>query len=356
MRLPWSRQAEERAAEPEERASFTDSIVTALLADAGGTATKTAQATAALEACAALYSAGFARARVEPDVPALRPATLALIGRDLIRKGESVHLIETEGGLMLRPAGSWDIRGGWRPENWYARLDLFGPSGNVTRFVPHAAVVHCRYSTDAARPWLGIGPMQWATATGTLAGRLESSLAAEARAAPAQLLPVPQDGGDGGDDDPLKTLKSDIAKAEGRSVFVETTAAGWGAGQGGAPVRDWEQKRVGANWPDVLRDTRRDLIEAVAAACNVPAVLLNPGSEGTSQREAFRRFQMIGLEPLGTLVAAELADKLDMPGLRLDFSPLMASDLAGKARAVGILVKSGVKLRRALRFAGMADA
>ena len=43
----------------------------------------------------------------------------------------------------LVPAGSWDVRGGWDPESWWYRLDLFGPSGNVSRLVPSASVVHC---------------------------------------------------------------------------------------------------------------------------------------------------------------------------------------------------------------------
>ena len=52
-------------------------------------------------------------------------------------------------------------------------------------------------------------------------------------------------------------------------------------------------------------------------------------------------------------VAEELAVKLDVPGLRLHFESLGAADLAGKARAVGVFVKSGVPLTRALELAGL---
>ena len=178
----------------------------ALYAGAAGTGTRDALATAALESVAALYSGAFARAKLEPDVPAVTPAVLALIARDLVRRGESLHLIEADGGApMLRPVGAWDIRGGHDPATWWARCDLFGPSGNVTRFVPHEAVVHCRYAVDPSRPWLGVPPLGWAESTGALAGRLEAGLADEAGAPSAQLVPVPQDGGDGGDDDPLNS-------------------------------------------------------------------------------------------------------------------------------------------------------
>ena len=42
-----------------------------------------------------------------------------------------------------------------------------------------------------------------------------------------------------------------------------------------------------------------------------------------------------------------------MPGLRLDFSPLMASDLAGKARAIRGTVESGIDLSQAVMIAGL---
>ena len=59
---------------------------------------------------------------------------------------------------------------------------------------------------------------------------------------------------------------------------------------------------------------------------------------------------------MGDLVAAELAAKLDRPGLRLDFGALMASDLAGKARAIKGLVEAGVDLTQAMMIAGFSDA
>ena len=354
MRWPWQRRTENRA-------GFTDAVVAALFAGAAGTGTRDALATAALESVAALYAGAFARARLEPMVPAVTPAVLALIARDLIRRGESLHLIEAGGdGLILRPVGSWDIRGGWDPATWWARVDLFGPSGNVTRLVPHEAVVHCRYAVDPSRPWLGLGPLQWAESSAALAGRLEAGIADEAGAPPAQLVPVPADaaptGTDGDGDpenDPLSELRRDIGKARGKALLVETTAGGYGKGQGAAPRRDWEQRRIGAEWPDVLETTRRAVFMDVAAACSVPGVLLSPGAEGTSQREALRRWVHFAVEPMGELIAAELAAKLDRPGLRLNFSRLFASDLAGRARAVGILAKAGVELAEARRLAGL---
>ena len=136
-------------------------------------------------------------------------------------------------------------------------------------------------------------------------------------------------------------------------MLVETTSAGFGQGPAGAPRRDWQQSRLGFEPPDISRSMREDVFQHVAAACNVPGVLLDPRAEGTSQREGLRRFAHLGLEPLGELVAAEIGDKLDVPGLRFNFGQLFASDLAGRARAVGVLVKSGVELADARRLAGL---
>ena len=106
------------------------------------------------------------------------------MARDLIRRGEFVHVIEVDrGGVRLTPAGSWDVRGRWDPATWRYRCDLFGPSGNVTRFLPADAVVHGRYSVDPARPWWGVSPLGWARLTGKLHANLEDAIADEASGA-----------------------------------------------------------------------------------------------------------------------------------------------------------------------------
>ena len=285
-RWPWSR--ETRATQP-----FTDAITSAIVAQAAGTTAGDPSAIAALEACAGIWSRAFAAATVEPAHPAVTPAVLALIARDLIRRGESVFAIEVEGAApVLRPAGSWDVRGPWREAEWFYRVDLFGPSGNVTRFVPSATVVHARYSTDPSRPWLGLGPLDWARHTGALAANLELRLSEEASGAVSRLIPIPADGGAGSDDDPLAGLKADIAAGKGRALMVETVSAGWGEGRAAAPQADWRQQRIGADPPAPLISLRDDASMAVMHACGVPATLIMANSDGTAQRESWRRFVM----------------------------------------------------------------
>ena len=174
MNWPWKR--DEPAREVREDQPFTDAIVSAILAEAAGAATTNPHAIGALESAANLYARCFAAARVTgPDV--ITPACMALVGRNLIRRGDDIHLVEVRrGGLYLNPVGSWDVRGGWDEGSWWYRCDLFGPSGNITKLVPSDGVLHFRYAYDSARPWHGIAPLAWASSTGALAAALELRL------------------------------------------------------------------------------------------------------------------------------------------------------------------------------------
>ena len=353
MRWPWQREPE-----PERREAlpFTDAVVRALTATAAGTVAGDPSAIAALEAAAGLYAGAFAGASVSPAEArsALSPPCMALMARDLIRRGESVHAIEIEGGMVrLMPAGSWDVRGGPRESEWWYRLDTFGPSGNETRFVPGGAVVHARYAVDAARPWYGISPLGWARATGTLAANLETRLGEEAGGPVGHVLPVPVDGGDGEEDDPLATFKLDMAGAKGRTILAETTAAGWGEGRTAAPQNDYRPQRFGASPPDTLPTLRTDAALAVLGACQVPAALFTD-ADGTSQREAWRRWAMGPLAGLAAVVETELSTKLDR-AVRIDFSRLWAADMAGRAQSFKAMVTAGMATDKAAALAGLMD-
>ena len=333
---------------------FSDAVAEAIVAAASGSVPADPTAIAAVEAAAGLYARCFAGAEVRGGAQdAISPQARALIARDLIRRGESLHLIRVRAGrVTLLPAGSWDVRGPWEEGSWFYRLDLFGPSGNTTKLVPAAQVVHSRYAVDPARPWLGISPLQWARTTGTLAANLEARLSEEAGGTVAHVLPIPQDGGDGGEDDPLASLKADIKAAKGGTVLSETTSAGWGEGRMSAPQRDYQPSRIGANPPAVLPGLRRDVFEAVLGACGVPVSLFTD-ADGTSQREAFRRFLTTAVMPLGDLVATELSAKLET-SISLDFTHLYAHDLVGRAGAFAKLVAGGLSEERALAIAGLS--
>ena len=342
MRWPWQQR------EVRESAPFTDAIVAALAAGVSGDGARSS-ATAALEAAAGAVARGFAAATVEGApaamADALSPATLSLIGRDLIRRGESVFHIEIRRGeIRLAPAGSWDVRGGVREAEWWYRLDLFGPSGNVTRFVPSDAVVHCRYAVDPSRPWLGVSPLGWAALSGELHAGVLGALAADMKALPGTVIPMPP--GENAEDeaaDPLAPLKTALLSAKGRSTFVETTRSAFGADHRDAPAQDWQQRRLGPAPPDSLASLHDSTGVAVLAAIGVDPLMVGMArGDGTALREAYRRFERLTLQPLARIATRELAEKLDAPDLALGFDSLRASDFAGVARAYKALTEAGL--------------
>ena len=342
---PFTRRTEHR------QASYTDGVVAALLARASGTHADVA-ATAAVEAAAGALSRAFASAEITPNTPATRgitPDVLAQIGRALIVHGEIVLIITVrEGQVLLPPAASWDVTGAADASTWRYRCDLAGPSGSVTISRPAASVIHCRYSTDPARPWVGVGPLERARLSGRLSAEIEAALGDEASGTRGYLLPVPTDG----QDDSVSDLRRDIGSLGGKTALVETAMAGWGDGRMAAPRGDYEPKRIGANPPASLTTLRSDAALAVLSACGVPVELITPG-DGTGQREAWRRFLHGCVQPLATCVASELAAKLDTPSLTLGFDKLFASDLSGRARAFQSLVNGGMPVEQAAGLAGL---
>ena len=153
-----------------------------------------------------------------------------------MREGASLSVIGVNGGRVdLTPAAFWNFEGlnvgsdGAELErDWQARVTTYGPSSSHTRLLPREAMVFVRWGTSPGTRYRGQGPTSWAFTTARLQGEVERSLANESSGPVAQLLAVPQDGGDDGDTDPLKLLKADIKDARGRAIMVETTAAGWG--------------------------------------------------------------------------------------------------------------------------------
>ena len=130
---PFSRHTEDRQA----TGGYTGIISALIELQAAGT-TQQASATAATEATAGALSRAFADARVDGPadiVEALSPRTLAQIGRDLVRVGESLHVIRMSGGrLHLFPASTWYWQGDADPATWLCTATLrtfgYGPWGS----------------------------------------------------------------------------------------------------------------------------------------------------------------------------------------------------------------------------------
>ena len=332
---------------------FTDAVVRLIEAQAAGTAAD-ASSTAAVEAAAGALSRAFAGAVVDGSsrvLDAVTPAYMAQVGRDLIRSGDSMHVIRIIGGRMrLIPAASWHFEGGENPEGWTVRVTTYGPSTSTTRHLPYSGVVFVRWGGTPGQPYVGTGPLAWAHTTARLQSETERSLADEAAGPLAQILPLPVEGSPGEDEDPLKALRADIAAARGRVLTPETTAAGYGEGKSAAPARDFDARRLGPNPPESMATIREDAFKAVLAACGTPPDLFSP-ADGTAQREALRRWHSGTVLPLARLLEFELTAKFETEvRIRFDGYPL---DLAGRASAFQKLVAGGVDVTAALAQTGL---
>ena len=348
MRWPWRRA-------PENRADFGNALADAFLGAAAGTASSAAS-TAALEASAGLIGRAFAAANVSgPDeiTPALSPACLGMVGRQLIRTGEiGLYITVGRDGLMLRPSSGMDVEGGSDPAGWTYRLYLSGPSMQDTlQRVSADRVLHFRYASDPLAPWQGYGPIQSAKLAGTLSANIVNALGEEADTTRAQMIPVPKDGGS----TTLDGLRADLRAAKGRVALVEDPSGGWEAGQSRGQQRaPLAPVRLGANPPATLISLAQQAFAEVSAACGCPIDLF-ASAQGTASREAYRRWMHSTVTPLGKMVEEELRLKLD-PDITLDFESLFAGDVQGRARAFASMVNGGMDVARAAGLSGLLAA
>ena len=347
MRWPW--QTEQRDS------SYTDTLIAQIVSQASGGTLARPSGTGALEASASIIARCFAAASVAgPDqfVAALGPSTLSMIGRSLIRQGEILFAIEIiKGRVVLLPAASWDVTGEHDPASWTYRLTLGGPSRLTTlEPVPANGMVHIRLQSDPEQPWRGVSPLASAAIAGRLSAETMQALADEAASPRGFLLPTPVDG----NDPTITTLKADIRALRGKVALVESTSSGWaGDGTQQRPKGDWESRRLGAAPGAPLIDQASLASREVFAACGIPLSVVTD-SEGTGQREGFRRLLHSTVVPLARIVAEELSNKFEAD-ISLGFDALFAADLSGRARAFQSLVGGGMDLAKAAGLAGLME-
>ena len=216
------------------------------------------------------------------------------------------------------------------------------------------SVVFVAWGSPTARPYHGLSPSSWSADTSRLMANAERSLANEAGGPVAQLLPVPQDGGDGEDGDPLAGLKTDIKDAAGKALLVETTAGGWQEGKSSAPLADWKQQRLGPMPPESMVKLADSAFSRVLAAAGVPPSLFVDDADGTAQREGLRRYHMGVVVPMARLLEAELTEKLGAAvSLKFDRYPM---DLVSRAQTLSKLAAvEGISPELALELSGMVD-
>ena len=338
-----------------ETRSYTDALTNAFIAQAlDGTQSG---GIAGLEVAAGLYSRAFASATVEPQNQYTEGVTadvLALMARNLIRRGESLHFLNVEAGrVVLYPVGSWNVYGKHQENDWSYRLTFHGPSETSTQWVQGASVIHVRYGVHPERPWQGTAPLHFAGVAAKLAGNLEARLSEEAGGPVGHLLPVPGST-TGKADARLAGLQKDIDALRGQNVLIESTAGSWGEGRANSPKGDWESRRLGMDAPSSTVTLHDQVYRHVLAACGIPVELGIASGSGQGAREAYRRFIFSSVMPLARLVESELKNKLGVE-VRLGFKDLQAADLSGRAVAFKKLVEGGVPSGEAFILASLEE-
>ena len=323
----------------EDRAqSYTDTLVNLIVSQATGD--PTSAHTAGAEGAVGLWARAFASARPTVDrwATALNPAVMYQMGRDLCITGRWVAELRVGvDGLYIERADTYNVNGLGQPSTWDYELSFNRPSGQITRYPTGGRVLDVR---------LGVGltynsPLTGAATTTSLLQSVETRLGQEADTNVGYLLPLPVG---------RKTeLAADLKGLKGRLALVESSSDGWEGG--GAPHQDFAVKRIGANPPMSLMELRAAAERSIYAAAGAP--LLASLSEGTALREGMRRFLHATISPVSDVALVELRTKLDDDTLGFDFSRLFASDLQGRARSFGSLVKGGMAMDQAAKISGV---
>lgn len=281
------------------------------------------------------WQSGFAML----DNATLRPDVLAAIGRDLCMKGESCwHIRADKSALDLVPVAYWDDLGNGRYHLHIARV-------NTTETIKalEGEVLHLRINADPVQSWKGRSPWQMMGLTPSLLAEIEAAFSTGTRYAGKGVLPFPAAVPE---DQKTKALSG----LQNGSLAVLTSKAEFAQHTGGHSA---EWRRVDLS-PDLQKtdfaEISRDLHIRLLTGCGIPPALMTESGNAGAMREAYRLFVLQTIKPLSRQLLPELTDKLGVDAL--DTSQMMSADIAGRARAVGILTGAGVSLEKALVMAG----
>ncbi len=302
-----------------------------------------AELTATAQSCVSMWEGGFSLVDVT-GTTLLDRRTLALIGRSLALRGESVFLIRDD---ILVPCSDWDLRTRYGKPSAY-RLSISEAGGGTAQTALSAEVLHIRVGCDPTAPWYGSAPLKRASLTAGMLNAVESALAEVFENAPlgSQIVPFPES-----PDTDMTTMGRSFRGQRGRVLLRESVAVS--AAGGPTPATDWKPQDVS---PDLERAMTAETLEAarsaICGAFGVLPSLFSSNAQGPLVREAQRHLAQWTLQPIASLLAEEATEKLGS-AVTLDvMTPLQAYDAGGRARALSATVAA---LKEA-KEAGLSDA
>lgn len=288
-----------------------------------------AELTATAQTCIGLWENGFSMADVS-GTDLLDHRTLALIGRSLALRGESVMLIRDD---KLVPCSDWELKTRDGLPVAY-RVSIPESGGGRTETALAGEVLHPRIGCDPAAPYYGSPPLKRASLTAGLLHAVELALCEVYEYAPlgSQIVPFPE-----AQEVSLEQLGRGFRGQRGRVMLRESVTVS--AAGGPAPQSDWKPQDV---TPDLSKSLARESLEASRdAICGVFGVLpclLVANAQGPSIREAQRHLALWALQPMIEALAEEATEKLGSP-VKLDLlRNMQAWDTAGRARAMATII------------------
>ena len=331
---PFRRRAERRA---EHRASYANAYLTAALdAALGDSANASAGAVAVVESCSSLIADPFLVARISG-----RPIPISQLhqmARDMLRQGNSVWALDVvDGELELQRACSWAVEStSPNPARWLYKVEIATPSAMVSKVLSADSVIHLISDAPAESPWQGRAPWQTASLTGRAVAELEKSIGDESHIYAGRVWIAP----DGASQAQVDAMGRTIALLKGGGQVVsETTAQGFGSGASTAPpsAKDWKAEHTGPAHPQANVQMRDSLENAIAGAYGIAPAYLNRQATAPALAAVKRLAFLDRTLPLASLIAEQLADKLDSPGYRITWPDLASQSVDVQLRAQALV-------------------
>ena len=298
--------------------SYTDAVFSAFDSLAGvDSIIRTS--VAAVEIVAGRVERAFSSARVAGGPLAKRvltPDVLGDIGRGLIERGESLHLLDMgrDGSAALVPAEwSWDIAGDADPDTWVIGASVPAPSGTQYVRRPIGAWLFCLGSRTPWRPYRGVSALYRARLTWQLAGAAEDALVREMMIPAKAIYPLPR----GQNNNTVASnLRTRFADRLDTVLFPDSTQQHAGE----KPQTDWKVQRVQPMPTEALVELSRDAQGRVIAALGGHPAIAGSSGTGAADREARKQLMELLVRPLAKRVEWQASRLLEEP-VRLKWPP-----------------------------------
>ena len=274
-----------------------------------------------------MWAARSCGLRRNPPFLPLLPLTLSMMAWQVIAYGNAVYRISINpntGAVRLNPVSAYEVAtGGVVPESWIYSIEQERPGNGepLKSTVPYDGIVHVRYLPHPSTPWQGVSQLVGAGVSAEVLANIERSLKYDASIPGGNIMPQR----DGISATAIAQIKGALTSGRGGLTLVETTRGF--AGTNGEPSEDWVQKRFGAMVPPANLALREASALWILEAMGVPASLHT--SQGRALREAYLQFFTGTLEPIASLMEAELSEKLERK-ITLYFPAAFESDMSAK--------------------------